>query len=122
MSPSLTILLNNVRFRAFHGLYPEERKKGNDFVVNLEVSYRAPQEAVTDLGQTIDYASLFRIIDKLMQQPVDLLETLVQRIAEDTRQQFPQVFRIRVSMEKLNPPIDGFEGSAAVRFDVSYPG
>lgn len=120
MNDTLSISLNNVRFRAYHGLYPEERKKGNDFVVNLVVSYQPASGVITALEDTIDYASLFDIINLSMQKPVDLLETLVQSIALSVHQQYPQVKEIVVSVEKLNPPIDRFSGSAAVSYTARF--
>lgn len=120
MSGLLTISLHNVRFRAYHGLYPEERQKGNDFVVNMQVGYTPASTQIRSLEQTIDYAALFEIINSTMQKPVDLLETLVQEIAENVHAQFPGISEITVSVEKLNPPIDRFSGSAAVSYRKSY--
>ncbi|RYZ16296.1 MAG: dihydroneopterin aldolase [Sphingobacteriales bacterium] len=116
----LTISLHNVRFRAYHGLYPEERQKGNDFVVNMEVSYEPGEGTILTLENTIDYAALFDIINKTMQQPVDLLETLVQTIAQAVYRQFPSIKTVTVSVEKLNPPIDKFSGSAAVQYTIDF--
>ena len=116
MPDLFTISLNNVRFRAYHGLHPEERQKGNDFVVNLEVSFPPVSGSIVLLEDTIDYAVLFDIINSTMQQPVDLLETLVQTITDKVSEQFPQVKKIDVSVEKLNPPIDKFSGTAAVKY------
>jgi 7,8-dihydroneopterin aldolase/epimerase/oxygenase len=118
----ITISLNNVRFRAYHGLYPEERQKGNDFVVNMEVSYEPGAGIITALEKTIDYASLFEVINQTMQQPVDLLETLVQTIAFAVHRQFPDIKTATVSVEKLNPPIDKFTGSSAVKFTCDFTG
>jgi 7,8-dihydroneopterin aldolase/epimerase/oxygenase len=120
MSNQLTISLNNVRFRAYHGIKPEERQKGNDFVVNMRVMYMPVSRIITSLRDTIDYADLFTIINDTMQQPVDLLETLVQTIAHAVHKQFPQVKEVIVSVEKLNPPIDKFTGSTAVSYTVSF--
>lgn len=116
----LTISLNNVRFRAYHGLYPEERKKGNDFVVNMHVSYEPVSDLIIELKDTIDYAVLFEVINDAMQKPVDLLETLIQTIAHECQHRFPQVKQVKVSIEKLNPPIDQFSGSSAVQYEVSF--
>ncbi len=120
MGESINISLNNVRFRAFHGVYPDERKKGNDFVVNMEVSY-LPEGTIYSLEDTIDYAYLFEIINTTMQKPVDLLETVIQTIAHKVKEKFPQINSINVSVEKLNPPIDKFSGSATVRYQKTYP-
>jgi 7,8-dihydroneopterin aldolase/epimerase/oxygenase len=119
MNNSLTISLNNVRFRAYHGLHPEERQKGNDFVVNMQISY-IPNETILSLDDTIDYAIMFEIINSTMQKPVDLLETLAQTICNNVHQQFPQVKEVIVSVEKLNPPIDKFSGSAGVKYTKQY--
>ncbi|HEX2846762.1 MAG TPA: dihydroneopterin aldolase [Chitinophagaceae bacterium] len=116
----ITISLHNVRFRAYHGLYPEERQKGNDFVVNMQVGYEPGQETILSLENTIDYAALFEIINQTMQQPVDLLETLVQTIAHEVHDKFPVVKKISVSVEKLNPPIDKFSGSAEVKYACDF--
>lgn len=121
LSDQLHIYIRNCRFRAFHGLYPEERQKGNDFVVNLEVAYSPDSGMITALEQTIDYASLFGLVDKAMQEPVDLLETLAQKMATDIERAYPQVKAISIEIEKLNPPIDQFTGSAAVKL-VRLPG
>ena len=50
MSDLLTISLNNVRFRAFHGIHPEERQKGNDFVVNMVVEYVPQSSTIISLA------------------------------------------------------------------------
>jgi dihydroneopterin aldolase len=120
MSDLLTISLNNVRFRAYHGVYPEERQKGNDFVVNMQVSYVPDSGTILSLDDTIDYAKLFEIINSTMQQPVDLLETLVQTIAYNVHKQYSQIKEVNVSVEKLNPPIDKFSGSVEVKFSKKY--
>jgi 7,8-dihydroneopterin aldolase/epimerase/oxygenase len=120
MSDLLTISLNNVRFRAFHGVHPEEREKGNDFVVNMQVCYITGQKAILSLNDTIDYAMLFEIINTTMQKPVDLLETLAQTMASHVHRQFPQVKRVTVEVEKLNPPIDKFSGTVGVKYIKEY--
>ncbi len=120
MANLLTISLNNVRFRAYHGVYPEERQKGNDFVVNMQVSYEPKSGTIMSLEDTIDYGALFTVMNSIMQQPVDLLETLVQEIAEAVHQKFSHVKEVIVSVEKLNPPIDKFSGSAAVSFKAAF--
>lgn len=116
----ITISLHNVRFRAYHGLYPEERQKGNDFVVNMQVGYEPGHETILSLDNTIDYAVLFELINQTMQQPVDLLETLVQTIAHTVHDKFPSIKTVSVSVEKLNPPIDKFSGSAAVKYTSDF--
>jgi dihydroneopterin aldolase len=55
-----------------------------------------------------------------MQKPVDLLETLAEAMANNVHQQFQQVKKVSVEVEKLNPPIDKFSGTVAVKYIKEY--
>ncbi len=120
MPAVMTIGLRDLRFHAFHGLYPEERKTGNDFRVDLEVDYCPPEEVITQINDTLNYAVLFEIVDLSMKQPADLLETLVMGIADTIHSRYTQVTRIRISIHKLHPPIERFSGEVGVCFEKTY--
>lgn len=86
----------------------------------MQVGYIPKTGSILSLEDTIDYGTLFTIMNSIMQQPVDLLETLVQEIAQAVHQKFSQVKEITVSVEKINPPIDRFTGSAAVSYKAEF--
>lgn len=115
------IELNNLRFHSFHGLYPEEKKRGGQFIVDLSVEYSSTLavegslQAIT-LGDTIDYAVLYEICNKTMQQPTELLENVAIGISNSIQAQFKKVTRIEVRITKCNPPIPGCTGSSSVKF------
>ena len=46
MKTVLTVYLNEVRFFAYHGLFEEEQKTGNEFEVNFAVSSDAVSELI----------------------------------------------------------------------------
>ena len=74
-----TIALTGLRVRGFHGVYPEERRDGQDFVVDavLELD-TVPAAASDDVGDTVHYGELAeRLAAVVAGEPVDLLETLV---------------------------------------------
>jgi 7,8-dihydroneopterin aldolase/epimerase/oxygenase len=120
MPALMTIELRDLHFHAFHGLYPEERKAGNDFRVWLQVDYQPPEEVIKAIEGTINYSVLFDIVQKAMHTPVDLLETLVMDIADTIHVRFPQVRKISVSIHKLHPPIARFTGEVGVKFEKEY--
>ncbi len=77
------ITLTGLRVRGFHGVLPEERRDGQDFVVDavLHLDVRAAG-ATDDLGDTVDYGDLAqRLADVVAGDPVALLETLAERLA-----------------------------------------
>ena len=120
-SHSFVIQLKDLRFHSFHGLYPEEKKRGGQFIVDLSVEYPSTLavsgslQAIT-LGDTIDYAVLYEICNIAMQQPTELLENVAIGISNAIQAQFKKVTRIEVRITKCNPPIPGCTGSSSVKF------
>jgi dihydroneopterin aldolase len=78
------VALEGLRQRGFHGVLPEERRDGQDFVVDVRLELdTAPAAAVDDLALTVNYAELAaRVVEVVGGEPVDLIETLAQRLAE----------------------------------------
>jgi 7,8-dihydroneopterin aldolase/epimerase/oxygenase len=116
----LTISLTNLRFFAYHGLYAEERKTGNDFTVDLTVSYQPKTGTITDISDTIDYSRLYDMVKAEMQKPRDLLETFVMEMTESIHAAFPGIKKVDISITKMHLPISGFVGQAAVRYTKEY--
>ncbi|MEM9326719.1 MAG: dihydroneopterin aldolase [Bacteroidota bacterium] len=102
------IKLDTMEFHAFHGVYPDEKDKGNQFTVDVEVDYPFEKEAEKDdLGLTVNYEVLYDITRKVMEIPSNLLEHLAMAIAREIRKQFPDVLAVTVGVSKFNPPIGG---------------
>ena len=100
------IILRNVRFHAFHGVMPQERKVGADFLVNLRVGYPLEQAMQSDeVGDTLNYAALYEVVKAEMMQPSNLLEHVAGRIAEAIVKHFSQVTSIDLELTKQNPPM-----------------
>jgi dihydroneopterin aldolase len=77
------IILRGLKARGFHGVYPQERAKGQEFVVDavLELDLRAAA-ASDDVADTVHYGELSgRLVDVLTGGPVNLIETLAERLA-----------------------------------------
>ena len=100
------IRLEGLRFRALHGVMPQERQVGGDFLVTLRVGYPlAVAMASDDVKDTLDYAALYRLVEREMLLPSKLLEHVAGRIAEAIEKAFPQVSSIDLTLTKLNPPM-----------------
>jgi len=100
------ITLREVHFHAFHGVMPQERQVGGDFLVTLRVGYPlAAAMASDDVADTLDYAALYQLVAREMQQPSNLLEHVAGRIAKAIGKAFPQVSSIDLTLTKQNPPM-----------------
>jgi 7,8-dihydroneopterin aldolase/epimerase/oxygenase len=110
-----TIALEGLEFFAYHGFYPEERKIGNRFGVDITVSANLVGAAVEDkLKQTVNYEELYHLVKEEMHSPAKLLEHLAYNIMHQVFAHFPSVEAVRVSVSKFNPPIGGVGRAATV--------
>ena len=100
------ISLRNVRFHAFHGVIPQERRVGGDFLVNLRVGYPLEQAMQSDeVGDTLNYADLYAIVKAEMAVPSKLVEHVAGRIISAIEKQWPKVTSIDLELTKQNPPM-----------------
>jgi 7,8-dihydroneopterin aldolase/epimerase/oxygenase len=112
----VTITLKQLRFFAHHGLYEEERKVSNEFIVDLEASFESSVPVITKMSETINYIKLYELVKKRMLQTTDLLETLATSITEDIHRSYPQVKKISIAITKKYPPVINFSGNVAVNY------
>lgn len=114
-----TIHLNNLTFFSFHGLYEEEKILGNNFGVDVSLSFNAAEKIYT-LEQTTNYVAVYNIIKQRMAIPTALLETLAQDLALKIYEYDKRIKSITVKVEKKNPPISNMEGSVCVSFKKDF--
>jgi dihydroneopterin aldolase len=79
-----TITLTGLRASAFHGVLEHEKRDGQDFFIDVVVHLDLRAAAAgDDLGLTIHYGELAEeIVSAVESDPVDLIETVAERIAE----------------------------------------
>jgi dihydroneopterin aldolase/2-amino-4-hydroxy-6-hydroxymethyldihydropteridine diphosphokinase len=92
-----------------HGVFPEERRDGQDFTVDvvLHVDTR-PAATSDDVTDTVHYGELAtRVADVVRGEPVDLIETLAARIAEAclASADSGSVMAVDVAVHKPHAPI-----------------
>lgn len=113
------IMLREVRFHAFHGVMPQERKVGADFAVTLRVKADLGRPVFSDnVDDTLNYAALYEVLKREMAQPSRLLEHIAGRIGQAVFDSFPQVETVDVMLTKLNPPMGADSAGAAVELHL----
>lgn len=112
---SSKIYLRNVRFHAFHGVLPQERIVGNDYLVNLVLDYDFSSAMKTDdLQGTLNYAEVYQKVREEMAVPSKLLEHVAGRIAHRLFSDFPEIQKLQLSITKENPPMGADSDGAVV--------
>ncbi|WP_329316631.1 dihydroneopterin aldolase [Streptomyces sp. NBC_01262] len=100
------VALRGLRARGHHGVFPQEREEGQTFVVDLVLSLdTAPAAASDDLTLTVHYGIVAEEVVAVVQgEPVDLIETLAQRIADQVLKN-DLVEEVEVTVHKPQAPI-----------------
>ena len=114
------IILEGLKFFAYHGFYEEERKIGNRYGVDLTVSLNFEQAAEADrIKATVNYESLYKIVKEEMDMTSKLLEHIGLRIVKGVFDNYEAVLEVEVTIRKFNPPVGGVCKSSAIYIQKS---
>jgi dihydroneopterin aldolase len=96
------ILLSDMVFHGHHGTLPAENELGQPFVVSVELRLDLRLAGSSDdLAKTVDYGEVHRMARDIVEgPPVQLIETLAERIAAGALQDHPAVDAVKVKVSK----------------------
>lgn len=100
------IALRGLRAYGHHGVFASERELGQPFLVDIALGLdTGPAAGADDLAQTVDYGAIAkRVVDSVGRDPVNLIETVAQRVAELCLAE-PRVAEVEVTVHKPHAPI-----------------
>jgi len=114
----ITVELRGLRIYGYHGVNPDEREHGQDFLfdVELDVGDRGASDRLAD---AVDYTEVARTVQEISDaHAFDLLEALASAVADEMRSRFSaERVTVRVTKPAVRPA--GLEGTASV--SVSRP-
>lgn len=116
------LAIQGIEVFAHHGVFDFERREGQKFVIDLVLGVSTgPAAASDDLKDTVDYGSVVaRVVETATSQPVDLIETLAQRVADVVLRE-PRVEWVDVTLHKPNAPIAATFDDVALTITRSRP-
>ena len=102
------IVIKGMRVYAYHGVNPEEKEKGQPFILDLTLSADLSRAGCTDdLNDTVNYSHVAKTAIRVMgEQKDDLIERAATRVAEALLADFP-VREVTVLLKKPRAPIAG---------------
>lgn len=113
------IALEGIHLYAYHGFYEEEQIIGNHYYVDVYLHAGVARAAASDdLYATINYETVYFIVQSEMRKPTKLLETLAQKIADRIQGHFDHVEGVKVRVRKMHPPLGGRVQSAYVEYST----
>ena len=109
------IILTGMQFYGYHGVFPEENKLGQRFIVDAVLML--PLEAAgrnDDLNSTINYAEVYQLIKNITEGRVyQLIEALAENIASELLHTYTSIHEVTVRVLKPDPPFNvHFQGVA----------
>lgn len=99
--------IQGIRVFGHHGVHSMERRAGQEFLIDvvLDMDMR-PAAGTDDLAEAMDYSVLARRIRELVSgAPVNLIETLVHKVA-DICLEHPRVVACEVTVHKPQAPVE----------------
>lgn len=109
------ITLTGLAAVGYHGVFDHERRDGQQFIVDVVVELDIRAAATSDdLAHTVNYADVAaRVEDHITGEPVNLIETLAERIAQDVLGMY-LVTAVEVTVHKPSAPIPSTFSDVAV--------
>jgi 7,8-dihydroneopterin aldolase/epimerase/oxygenase len=100
------IILTGLRVHGRHGVHDDERRSGQEFVVDATVWLDLGAAAATDeLSATLDYSALAQRAAKIVGgDPCNLIETVAARIADDVLTD-QRVQAVEITVHKPHAPL-----------------
>jgi len=104
--PGDRLAVRGIAVHGHHGVFEFERREGQEFRIDLVLGMDTSGAARSDdLQDTVDYGTLVdQVSSAVANDPVDLIETLAQRIA-DICLRNDQVTDVEVTVHKPHAPI-----------------
>lgn len=116
----ISIELVNLHMYAFHGIFAGEEKVGNPYIINLSVKYDEKDNDFENISNTINYEELYKIVKQRMAIPTGLLEKICITIIRHIKHQYPFTKEIDLSIQKLQPPLQEFQGNVGVSMNRKF--
>lgn len=97
-----------MKFYGYHGVFEEENKLGQIFIVDVEMMLDLKEAGESDdLSATVNYGEAYEWIKEEMNQASKLLEHVAERIAKTLFAHYNRVEALNIKITKQNPPIAG---------------
>ena len=116
------IFIENLKVFAYHGVFPEEKREGQNFYVNAVLEIDAEKAGIADdLSLSADYGEVCLYIEKVMtEKSYDLIEAAAQAVACGILRNFPLVRSVEAEIRKPEAPIEMEFGSVSVKVKRSW--
>lgn len=110
------IIIKDLRVYAHHGVHDFEKRKGQIFIIDVDINADLSEACHTDnLESTINYSQAVKVINRVMAEAsYDLIERAAQVVADSILAEFDNAESVHVLLKKPNAPVEADFGYVAV--------
>ncbi|MFB6469350.1 dihydroneopterin aldolase [Cytobacillus sp. Hz8] len=115
------IYVNRMQFYGYHGVFPEETRLGQRFIIDLMVEVDLRKAGENDLlADSVNYGDLYQLSQDIVEgKPFKLIEAVAEKISSVVLERYPSVYAVTVKVTKPDPPIPGHYDSVAIEITRS---
>ncbi len=117
------IIVRGLKLFCYHGVNPEEKVDGQNFVFDIEAFLDLSLPCKTDnVDDTVSYAKIIKTVRRVAQsEKNDLLEYVSQRVVDALFEEFPMIEKINLTLKKPEAPIKADFDYVAVQIERARP-
>lgn len=114
------ILVKGLKIFAYHGVNPEEKENGQNFILDITADVNLKTPCLTDnVDDTVSYAKIIKEANRVfLLQKDDLLERAAKRVADALLEKFDKITAVTVLLKKPEAPIKADFEYVAVEITV----
>lgn len=116
MTRYITVKLRDLKFYAFIGVAQQERLVGNEFRLNIDISYPGELFKREKLDTTVSYAEVYDLVKEAVKKEYELLESVAVDICDRVSERWPIIENCRIEILKVAPPISGITGECGIEY------
>lgn len=101
------ILIKGLKLFAYHGVNPEEKENGQDFIFDIELYVNMNKACHSDnVEDTVSYAKVVKTVRRVFTaQKYDLLERCAEITAQAILDEYSEVLRVDLTLKKPQAPV-----------------
>lgn len=101
------IIIKGLKLFAYHGVNPEEKEQGQDFIFDIVLHVNMNKACSSDhVEDTVSYAKVVKTVRRVFcEKKYDLLERCAQETAQAILEEYPAVFTVEITLKKPQAPV-----------------
>lgn len=101
------ILIRDLKIFAYHGVNPEEKVDGQNFVFDIDMSVNMTKACHSDdVEDTVSYAKVIKTVTRVVtEKKYNLLEKVAQVVSDAIFEEYPDVFDVKIVLKKPEAPM-----------------